>query len=146
MIDGSLSSAALSPPAPLSAQLPSALWKKSSNRLVNRSLPPIDSTRPATLCGTIQLYCALVPSTNPFSVPGTKSLTQVPSALRLRTYPPLLCATGSKLFCHHCERSANTFAVAGSFTSFASSDSAKSAVDISRVSAAPPQAFETDGM
>ncbi len=55
-------------------------------------------------------------------------------------------ATGSKLFCHHCARSANVFAVLRSPVRSASWLIAKSAAEISSVSAAPPHAFDTDGM
>lgn len=51
-----------------------------------------------------------------------------------------------KLFCHHWERRAKSAAVCFFPAAVASWESAKSAPDISRVSAAPPQALDTDGM
>jgi hypothetical protein len=60
----------LVPPAPVSAQLPSGLWKKASSRATARAVPPILSNRPLALNGTIQVYCAALPSANPLLLAG----------------------------------------------------------------------------
>ena len=81
-MDGSLSSSDLVPSPPVSDQLPSALWKNASSRAAAFALPPIAWNSPATLCCTIHVYCALVPSANPLNEAGLDG-AQLPSSLRL---------------------------------------------------------------
>src|SRR5690349_11263709 len=69
-IDGSLSSSDFRPPAPVSAQVPSLLWKNVSRRLVAAVFPPIRSNNPLMLCGTIHVYWAALPSANPLLLAG----------------------------------------------------------------------------
>ena len=69
------------PSPPLNTGLPSALWKNASSRATALALPPSAWNSPATLCGTIQVYCALVPSAKPLNEAGVDG-GQLPSALR----------------------------------------------------------------
>ena len=72
-MDGSLSISACSSPAPVSAQLPSGFLEERVQPLVHgRRVPPIASNSPARLCGTIHVYCALLPSANPSPVDGVE--------------------------------------------------------------------------
>src|SRR5690349_23091696 len=72
-MDGTLSISACSSPAPVSAHVPSGFLKNASSRWFVASTPPIASTSPARLCGTIHVYCALLPSANPAYVDGVNA-------------------------------------------------------------------------
>ena len=113
------------------------------------------SNRPATLWSTIHTYCAALPSTKPSPVagvngwpgPASRSRTsgQLPSALRLRTYPPSGAAAGSNTLRHACERARKRSATALSPSRDASAETPNSDAESSSVSAAGPQAGAPTG-
>ena len=140
-MDGSLSSAACASVPPVSAQLPSGWWKNASSRAAARSRPPIAWNSPAMLCWTIQVYWPTVPSAKPSNDDGLDA-GQLPSMLRLVMYPPVASTFGLNTFCQYCERVMNSSARRGSPVADSSCASAKSSVESSSVSPAPPHAFD----
>ena len=94
---------------------------------MSAALPPRAAARPATLNGTMPVYCQEVPSTKFVPLAGLKPPVQAPLAC-LGCMNPL---DGLKVFCQFCARPAKDVWFAVSPSAPANAESAKSAVSYS---------------
>src|SRR6266542_581250 len=143
-IDGSLSISACRPPALVSAQLPSLLWKNESSRFVAVVLPPIRSNSARGLKGIIQVYWAALPSANPLLLAGLND-GKLPLELRFWMYP-MPAAAGFHTFFQNWARVMNSWCTEVRPSRSASCAMPKSATESSSVSPAPPHALPSVGM
>ncbi len=118
----------------LSCQAPVGSWKNASSRDTAAALPPIASNSARTLNGTIQWYCAPLPSTYGPLLPGLND-GHDPSVLRGWMYR----FAGLNRFRQFCARAMNRWYVAVSPSRRASAAMPKSAESYSRCVEVGPQ-------